>query len=91
MLVPGASLHHEMELLVGAGLPPDDAIRAATSNAAALLGADSIGTIAPGRVADLLILDADPRADIRNTRKISRVILGGVILDADSLARRARQ
>ncbi|MFI5234115.1 MAG: amidohydrolase family protein [Gemmatimonadales bacterium] len=91
MLVPGASLHREMELLVGAGLPPDDVIRAATSNAAALIGADSIGTVAPGKVADLLVLDADPRADIRNTRKISRVILGGVILDADSLARRARQ
>ena len=90
-LVPGASLHREMELLVAAGLPPDDAIRAATSNAAAVIGADSLGTVAAGKVADLVVLDADPRSDITNTRKIHAVVLGGVILNADSLARRARQ
>lgn len=90
-LVPGASLHRELELLVAAGLPPDDAIRAATSNAAAVIGADSLGTVAPGKVADLVILDADPRSDIANTRKIHAVVLGGVILNADSMAQRARQ
>lgn len=88
LLVPGLSVHREMELLVDAGLPPDDAIRAATSVAAALLGADSLGTLEPGKVADLLVLDADPRADIRNTRKIRKVVLGGAVLDADSLVHR---
>lgn len=91
MIVPGASLHREMELLVEAGLPPDDAIRAATSVAAMLIGADSLGTLEPGKVADLVVLDADPRADIRNTRRIVKVVLGGAVLDADSLARRIRQ
>jgi imidazolonepropionase-like amidohydrolase len=91
MLIPGATIHRELELLVEAGLPPDDALRAATSNAAALIGADSLGTIAPGKVADLVILDADPRADISNTRKIHAVVLGGAILNADSLQKRIRQ
>jgi hypothetical protein len=91
MIVPGTSLHREMELLVEAGLPPDDALRAATSVAAALIGADSLGTLEPGKVADLLVLDADPRADIRNTRRILKVVLGGAVLDADSLTRRIRQ
>lgn len=91
MLVPGASLHRELELLVGAGLPPDDAIRAATSNAAALIGADSLGAVATGKVADLVILDADPRADITNTRRIHAVVLGGALLNADSLRTRSEQ
>ncbi|MGB7212881.1 MAG: amidohydrolase family protein [Gemmatimonadales bacterium] len=91
LIIPGSSVHRELELLVNAGLPPDDAIRAATSVAAALIGADSLGTLEPGKVADLLVLDADPRADIRNTRKIRKVILGGAVLDADSLVRRIQQ
>ncbi|MGH7591691.1 MAG: amidohydrolase family protein, partial [Gemmatimonadales bacterium] len=91
LIVPGVSLHRELELLVDAGLPPDDALRDATSVAAALIGADSLGTLAPGKVADLLVLDADPRIDIRNTRKIRKVVLGGTLLDADSLLRRIRQ
>lgn len=91
MLVPGASLHRELELLVAAGLPPEDALRAATSAAAASIGADSLGTVAPGKVADLLVLDGDPRADITNTRRILKVVLGGAVLDADSLRTRAAQ
>ncbi|HEV2292040.1 MAG TPA: amidohydrolase family protein [Gemmatimonadales bacterium] len=91
MLVPGASLQRELELLVNAGLPTDDAIRSATSVAAALIGADSLGTLEPGKVADLLVLSADPLADIRNTRSIVKVVLGGAVLDADSLVRRIRQ
>lgn len=77
LLVPGASLHTEMELLVRAGLTPLDALRAATVRAAELLDADSLGRLRPGAAADLVVLAGDPLADIRNTRKIVRVMLGG--------------
>ena len=85
MIIPGASLHRELALLVQAGLSPDDALQAATSRAAALLGADSIGTLAPGKLADLVVLSADPRSDIANTRQIVRVMLGGILMSRDSL------
>lgn len=84
-LVPGSSEHTEMELLVAAGLTPAEALLAATRNAAQLLGADSIGTLEPGRVADLLILSKNPLADIRNTRAIEQVMLRGTLLRPDSL------
>jgi Tol biopolymer transport system component len=83
--VPGL-LHWELEELVAAGLSPADAIMAATSSAAVLLGADAeLGTVQPGRWADLLILDADPFADIRNTRRIWHVIKGGQVVDRPAL------
>ncbi|MGH7593968.1 MAG: amidohydrolase family protein [Gemmatimonadales bacterium] len=77
LLVPGASLHTEMELLVHAGLTPLNALRAATYWAADMLRADSLGRLRPGAVADLVVLAADPLTDIRNTRRIERVMLGG--------------
>ena len=85
MLVPGASEHTELELLVNAGLTPSDALVAATRNAAMLLGADSLGTIAPGNAADLVILTADPLANIGNSRSVERVMVRGELLPADSL------
>jgi imidazolonepropionase-like amidohydrolase len=85
MLVPGYSEHREMELLVRAGLTPREALRAATRNAAVLLGADSLGLIAPGKAADLVVLSKDPMADIRNTRAIQAVVGRGRLLDADSI------
>lgn len=85
MLVPGLSEHREMQLLVNAGLTPKDALMAATRWAAALLGADSLGRIAPGKVADIVVLGADPLADIRNTQTVERVILRGQIFPADSI------
>ncbi len=87
MLVPGESEHDELELLVQAGLPPEDAILAATRNAALLLGVDSIGTIAAGRVADLVVLGRDPLADIRNSRAVEQVMLRGTLMPADSIRR----
>ena len=87
MLVPGESEHDELELLVGAGMPPEDALLAATRNAALLLGADSIGTIAAGRVADLVLLGRDPLTDIRHTRAIEQVMLRGMLMPADSIRR----
>lgn len=84
-LIPGESTHREMELLVRAGLAPEDALLAATRNGALLIGADSIGTIAPGRVADLVVLGADPLTNIRNTKSIERVMVRGVLVPVDSL------
>lgn len=85
LLVPGYSEHREMELLVGAGLTPREALRAATRNGAVLLGADSLGLLAPGKVADLIVLKKDPLIDIRNTRAIESVMTHGRMLDPDSL------
>lgn len=85
LIVPGLSLHTELELLVEAGLTPQDALAAATLNAAQLIGADSIGLIAPGKVADLVVLKANPLNDIRNTRTIQRVMVRGQLYRADSL------
>lgn len=85
MLVPGYSQHREMELLVRAGLTPREALRAATRNGAVLLGADSLGLIAPGKAADVVVLSKDPLADIRNTRAIESVMARGYLLDADSI------
>lgn len=85
---PGASLHDELALLVEAGLSPAAALRAATSEPARFLGlSDSLGTVAVGRVADLVLLTADPLADIANTTTIQAVIQGGRVLDRASLDR----
>jgi len=86
-LIPGDSEHTEMELLVRAGLAPEDAILAATRNGALLIGADSIGTIAAGRAADLVILGKDPLRNIRNTRSIEQVMVRGMLFPVDSLRR----
>ena len=85
MLIPGYSQHQEMELLVRAGLTPREALRAATRNAAVLIGVDSLGLLAPGKAADLLIISKDPLVDIRNTRAITSVMAGGYLLDVDSI------
>jgi imidazolonepropionase-like amidohydrolase len=85
LLVPGYSEHREIELLVAAGLTPREALRAATRNGAVLLGADSLGLVAPGKVADLVVLTRDPLADIRNTRSIEAVMIRGKLLDTDSI------
>ena len=91
MLVPGFSEHQELELLVRAGLSSREALRAATRNGAVLLGVDSIGLLAPGKVADLVVLTKDPLADIRNTRAIQSVMIRGKLLDADSIRASWRQ
>ncbi len=85
MLVPGHSLHREMELLVAAGLAPRDALLAATRNGALVIGVDSLGLLAPGKVADLVVLTRDPLEDIRNTLAIERVMSRGVLFSADSI------
>lgn len=85
-VVPGWSLHHELELLVGAGLTPLEALQAATVNPARFFAAsDSLGTVAPGKLADLVLLGANPLDDIRNSRSIRGVMLGGRWLDRAAL------
>ncbi len=88
MLIPGYAVHREMELLVAAGLTPNEAISAATRHGALLLRVDSLGLIAPGKVADLVILSQDPLADIRNTLAIERVMSRGEMLEPDSIRAR---
>jgi imidazolonepropionase-like amidohydrolase len=69
---PGFSLHDELGCLVQAGLTPMEAIQAATCNAARFMDREKeLGTIQPGKLADLVLLDADPLDDIANTRKIA--------------------
>jgi imidazolonepropionase-like amidohydrolase len=79
-------LHRELEELVASGLSPLEAITAATLNAAIVLKAEKeIGTIETGKLADLVILDESPLEDIRNTRKIWKVIQGGKIANREAL------
>jgi imidazolonepropionase-like amidohydrolase len=87
--VPGVSLHEELALLVrDANLSPLGALRAATRDAAVFLGRkQEIGTIAAGRMANLILLDADPLADIAHVSRISAVVLRGRLLDRTALTR----
>jgi hypothetical protein len=79
---PGFSLHDELALLVEAGLTTMQALQAATLNPAIFLHAtDSVGTIETGKLADLVLLDADPLVDIHNTKRISAVVLDGQLID----------
>ena len=79
--------HHEMARWVEAGLPPGEAIIAATSRPAQLLGLADLGTLTPGKSADLLVLTANPLENIAHTRRIEQVYLKGIPLDRDSLRR----
>ena len=80
-IVPGASLHDELQLLAEAGIPPLQVIRIATSNAARALGrAHELGAIRPGLRADLIVLSRDPLESIANTRAIEMVIQNGAVV-----------
>jgi imidazolonepropionase-like amidohydrolase len=85
LLVPGASLHEELALLVAAGFTPIDAITAATRHGAQLLGADSLGLLAPTKLADLVVLNRSPVEDVTATRDIAWVMVRGRMLKPDSL------
>lgn len=77
-MVPGASVHEELAAFVAAGLTPYQALRAATAGPAAYLGAaGEVGVVATGARADLLLLDADPLADVGNAARIAGVMTGG--------------
>ena len=93
--IPGFTLHEELATLVEAGLTPQQALATATATPAAILNeAGDFGAVEPGRIADLVLLDRDPLADIRNTQRISAVIVGGKLLrraDLDALLRQAEE
>jgi hypothetical protein len=85
-ILPGFSLHEELEIFVQAGLTPLEALQTATLNPARFLGRmQDLGTIATGKLADLVVLDADPLADIGNTRRIAAVVADGRYLDRGAL------
>ncbi len=83
--LPGISMHTELELLVRQGLSQREALAAATNNYSLQFGWTELGLIAPGRRADILILDADPTQSIWNVRRISSLILSGNVIDRGSL------
>jgi ketosteroid isomerase-like protein len=83
---PGFGLHDELALMVESGVTPLGALQAATRNPALFLDAtDKYGSVVPGKIADLVLLDADPLTDIRNTTKIREVFLGGKEFDRAAL------
>jgi imidazolonepropionase-like amidohydrolase len=82
-VIPGESLHQEFELLVEAGIKPADVLKMTGENAARALGLDDVGVVEAGRRADLVLLSADPRTDIRNTRSIRWVMQGGKLVSKE--------
>jgi imidazolonepropionase-like amidohydrolase len=85
-IFPGFSLHDELQRFVAAGFTPTEALQTATLNPAKFLGMDaSLGTIEKGKLADLVLLDANPLDDIRNTQKIAAVIVNGRYLSRADL------
>jgi len=85
---PGSGLQDELALLVGAGLSPEQALRAATVDAASFIGRpDDPGTVSVGARADLVLLGTDPLADIEAVRDVRAVVLRGRVLDRDDLDR----
>jgi imidazolonepropionase-like amidohydrolase len=83
----GYSAHTELADMVAAGMTPADAIVAATRTSAEVMRLDQLGTIAAGKSADFIVLDANPLDDIRNTRRISRVYLRGAEVNRAQLSR----
>ena len=86
MLIPGRSLHGELVLLVDAGLSPLEALQAATLMPARVFGLeDSLGTVEMGKLADLVIFDANPLEDIGNTKRIRAVVANGRLFSRPDL------
>jgi len=82
----GPSLHREFELMRDGGMTPAEILRAATFGAARVMGREKeLGTLEVGKLADLLVLDADPLADVVNLRRIHSVVKGGVVLDPEQM------
>lgn len=82
----GPALHRELERMAEAGLSPQEILTAATQGGARVMGrASELGTIEAGKLADFLLLDANPLADIANTRSLYRVVKGGVMLDPQAM------
>jgi imidazolonepropionase-like amidohydrolase len=88
---PGYFEHVELALMAEAGLTPAQVLHTAAAGAAACLGRDDVGTLQPGRWADFLVLDADPLADVKNTRRLSAVyVAGNLVPQSEGSAYRSR-
>ena len=86
--MPGFTLHRELELYAQAGIPPHDVLRIATIGAARVMKQDrNVGSIAPGKLADLILVDGDPARNISDIRRTSLVIKNGDVLDPAALYR----
>lgn len=83
--LPGISMHVELELLVRLGLSPREALAAATNNYALAFGWSELGQVAPGRRADLLVVDGNPTSNIWNARRISLLVVEGNVVDREAL------
>jgi imidazolonepropionase-like amidohydrolase len=81
----GPAVHRELELLAAAGIAPLEVLRIATLNSALFLGKGELGSVEEGKIADLVLLEADPIADIRNARRIVQVIKGGRVIERGKL------
>jgi hypothetical protein len=86
--MPGISMHTELELLVRLGLSPREALAAATNNYSLQFGWNDLGLVAPGRRADVLVIDGDPTVNVWNARRITTLILDGNVIDRDALLKR---
>lgn len=84
----GISVHVELEMLVRLGLTPREALAAATNNYALQFHWDELGQVAPGRRADILVVDGDPTANIWNARRISTLIFEGNVIDREGLLKK---
>ena len=81
----GPSVFREMALMHDAGMTPLQILRSATTNGARAMGRSDLGAIAPGKLADVVLLDADPLADVANLSRADRVIKAGVVYDPKAL------
>jgi imidazolonepropionase-like amidohydrolase len=84
-VVPGFSVHRELELLVRAGLSASEALRAATSVPATVLAVPDLGAVEAGKRADLVVLDRNPLNDISNVRRVYLTIAGGKVYEPNAL------
>jgi len=87
----GLTAHIELENFVAAGFTPAEALGAATRTAAEVLRLDQLGTVAPGKSADFIVLDANPLDNVANTKRIEKVYLRGQQVDRAALSAKWRQ
>jgi hypothetical protein len=83
--MPGISMHTELEMMVRLGMSPREALATATNNYALQFNWNELGQVAPGRRADILVVDADPTVSVWNARRISTLIVDGNVLDREGL------